>query len=213
MNAKVDEYIQNQERWHQELEVLRKIILDCGLTEEIKWRAPCYTFKGQNVLVIGALKDSCVLSFFKGALLQDAKQVLSKPGENTQAARVIKFRNIGEIESIRPILKSYIFEALELEKAGLKVDFDDKHTLQFSEELQRELDENPAFKMAFTRLTPGRQRGYNLYFSAPKQAKSRNARIEKYKQRILDGKGINDCVCGLSKKPPVCDGSNKFIKE
>jgi uncharacterized protein YdeI (YjbR/CyaY-like superfamily) len=211
MNSKVDAYIDNASKWKKELEVLRAILLDCGLTEELKWGSPCYSFKKSNVAIIGELKDSCVLSFFKGALLQDANGILSKPGENSQHARLIRFTNVNTILDLKSVLKAYIFEAIEVEKAGLKIDSSESKQLGIPEEFQHKINENPSLKTAFEALTPGRQRAYLIYFSAAKQSKSRVARIEKYTQRILSGKGINDCTCGVSKKMPGCDGSHKYI--
>lgn len=190
---------------------LRTILLDCDLTEEWKWRSPCYTFQGSNIAIIGGFKTHCVLSFFKGALLQDPEGILEKPGENSQAARVIRFTRKREIQEKESSLQAYIFEAIEVEKAGLSIDFKEKNELVLVEELLHKFEELPAFKTAFEALTPGRQRGYNLFFSAGKQSQTRTSRIEKYLQRILDGKGINDCVCGLSSKMPSCDGSHKYI--
>lgn len=211
MNPKVDTFLNQADKWQEEMEELRTILLDCDLIEEWKWRSPCYTFKGSNVAVIGGFKTHCVLSFFKGALLHDADGILDKPGENSQAARVIRFTNLQEIREKEATLKAYIFEAIEVEKAGLSVDYKENETLVLPEELLIKFEELPVFKMAFEALTPGRQRGYNLFFSAGKQSKTRMSRIEKYVQRILDGKGINDCVCGLSSKMPSCDGSHKYI--
>ena len=213
MNPKVDEYISNAKKWQAEITLLRTLLLDCGLTEEFKWRAPCYSFQGNNVVIIGSFKAFCALSFFKGALLQDSNGFLSKPGENSQAVRFFKFTNLPEIQELKPILKNYIYEAIEIEKAGLKVIFKSNTELEWVEELQNALDKNPNLKTAFEALTPGRQRAYNIYFSGSKQSKTRETRIEKYTQRILDGKGFNDCVCGLSKKMPTCDGSHKYIQE
>lgn len=212
MNPKVDVFLANVKNWQAELEKLRMILLDCSLTEELKWKQPCYTFNNANVAIISEFKEHCVLSFFKGALLNDSHAILLKSGENTQAGRIIKFTTIEEIVELEPVLKSYIHEAILIEKAGLKVDFSANKELVFSKELQNKLGESPAFKTAFEALTPGRQRGYNLFFSAPKQSKTRIVRIEKYVQQILDGKGINDCTCGLSKKQPSCDGSHKYIE-
>jgi uncharacterized protein YdeI (YjbR/CyaY-like superfamily) len=192
MNAKVDAYLSKAKKWRKELDQLRKIILDCGLSEELKWGSPCYTFQKNNIVIIGELKDCCVLSFFKGSLLNDANGILLKPGENTQGARLIRFTNVPEIVKMEPILKAYIYEAIELEKAGLKVDFKEKTELIFPEELQKKLDKIPALKAAFNALTPGRQRAYNLYFSAPKQSKTREARVEKCMPKILNGKGLTD---------------------
>ncbi|MES2837297.1 MAG: DUF1801 domain-containing protein [Bacteroidota bacterium] len=212
MNPKVDEYLLNAKKWRKELEKLRAIALDCMLDEELKWSSPCYSFQKTNIIIIGELKDSCVLSFIKGSLLSDTDGILSKPGENSQSARVIKFTNVKQIIEKEAILKAYIYEAIEVEKAGLKVAFKDNSELVLIEELQKALSKNAALKKAFNALTPGRQRAYNLFFSDAKQSATREARIEKYKQRILDGKGINDCTCGLSKRMPTCDGSHKYIK-
>lgn len=212
MNSKVDLYINKLKNWREETEQLRRIILDCGLTEEFKWRVPCYTFNNNNVVIIGVFKEYCTLSFFKGVLLKDTNGILVAPGENSQSVRMIKFTAVQEIVKMETIIKPYIYEAIEVERAGLKVEFNEKTELKFSEELITKFDKNPALKNAFEALTPGRQRAYNLYFSAPKQSKTRESRIEKYMQRILDGKGINDCVCGLSKRMPSCDGSHKYIK-
>jgi len=210
MNPKVDAFLSKADKWQEEMEELRTILLDCGLIEEFKWRTPCYTFQERNIALIGAFKAHCVLSFFKGALLNDTNDILEKPGENTQAARVIRFTNLQEIRAKEATLKAYIFEAIEVEKAGLSVDYKENETLVLPEELLIKFEELPAFKTAFEALTPGRQRGYNLFFSAGKQSQTRTSRIEKYLQRILDGKGINDCVCGLSSKMPSCDGSHKY---
>ena len=211
MNPKVDDFLSKIEKWQPELEKLRSIILDCGLTEELKWGVPCYTFKNSNVILLGGFKEWCVISFLKGVLLHDEKNILVSAGENSQSAKVIKFTNLDEIIEIKSTLKAYIIEAIEVEKLGLKVDLKKDDDLIFVEELQKKLDEDATFKTAFENLTKGRQRGYNMYFSAPKQSKTKEARIEKYTQRILDGKGINDCTCGFSKKMPSCDGSHKYI--
>lgn len=192
LNPKVDGYIRKNKQWQEELQKLRMIILDCQLTEEVKWRVPCYTFENSNVIFIGGLKESCMLSFIKGALLKDASGVLSKPGENTRSARVIRFTNVRDIVKMEPILKAYIHEAIELEKAGLKVDFKKSPKLSVPEEVQNKFDEHPAFKAAFAALTPGRQRAYILYFSAAKQSKTRTSRVEKYMKQILSGKGLDD---------------------
>jgi len=213
MNAKVDDYIFNTKKGQPEIKQLRELLLDCGLTEEFKWRTPCYSFKGKNVVLIGSFKEYCALSFFKGTLLQDSNGILSKPGKNSQAIRFFKFRNLEEIIEQKSIIKAYIYEAIEIEKAGLKVNFKSNTKLELVKELQLALDKNPTLKTAFEALTPGRQRAYNIYFSGSKQSKTRETRIEKYTERILAGKGFNDCVCGLSKKMPNCDGSHKYIRE
>ncbi len=192
MNPKVDGYVRKNKKWQEELEKLRTIVLDCGLTEEVKWKVPCYTFQNSNIVLIHVFKEYCALLFFKGALLNDANGILIQQTENTQAARQIRFTNVREIVEMEPILKAYIYEAIEVEKAGLKVNF--KKTTEFiiPEEFQNKLDEIPALKTAFEALTPGRQRAYILYFSAPKQSKTRESRVEKCMQQILNGKGLND---------------------
>jgi uncharacterized protein YdeI (YjbR/CyaY-like superfamily) len=192
MNPKVDEFLSRAKRWQEEFEKLRMIVLDCGLTEELKWGKPCYTFEKENVVLIHGFKEYCALLFVKGALLNDAKGILVTQTENTQAARQIRFTSVREIVEMEPILKAYIHEAIEVEKAGLKVNY--KRTSEFAipEEFQTKLDEIPALKTAFDALTPGRQRAYILHFSQAKQSKTREARVEKHMQRILDGKGLND---------------------
>lgn len=177
--------------WTEELKLLRKIILECGLIEESKWGVPTYTYRKSNVLILAAFKEYCSVSFFKGALLSDTDKILSKPGESTQAARLIKYTSIDEVSNLKNRLKAYIFEAIEVEKAGLEVKFE-KNPEPIPEELQRKLDGNPELKSAFEALTPGRQRGYILFFSAPKQSKTRESRIEKFIAKILDGVGLND---------------------
>lgn len=178
-------------KWPEAMQTLRMIILDCGLTEELKWGVPCYTWQKSNILILSAFNDYCALSFFKGALLNDPSGVLSKPGENTQAARLVRFTNIQEVVALEPALKAFIYEAIELEKAGAKVAFK-KSPEPVPEEFQQKLAEIPALKTAFEALTPGRQRAYILHFSAPKQSGTRMARIEKCMEQILNGKGLND---------------------
>lgn len=208
----VDEYLDKAQKWQKELQALRSIILDCGLNETLKWGEPCYTFQKGNVVLIHGFKEYCAIMFFKGALLYDQENILVQQTENAQATRQIRFTSIQEIMEKEAVLKAYIFEAIEIEKAGLKVVM--KKTLDFivPVEFQTKLDENSTFKTAFESLTPGRQRAYNLYFSTAKQSKTRESRVEEYRQRIMNGKGINDCVCGLSKRMPTCDGSHKYIK-
>lgn len=192
MNPKVDKYLSKAKKWQEEFEKLRMIILDCQLTEELKWGKPCYTLQSSNIVIIQGFKEYCALMFFKGVLLKDANGILIKIGENTQAARQIRFTNVREIVRMAPILKAYIHEAIEVEKAGLKVNY--KRTSEFiiPEEFQNKLDEIPALKTAFDALTPGRQRAYIFYFSQPKQYKTRESRVEKCMQQILNGKGLND---------------------
>ena len=192
MNPKVDAYFSNAKKWQKELQKLRRILLDCQLTEELKWGKPCYAFDRRNMIVILSLKEHCALLFFKGALLKDSNGILIKPGENTEAGRQIRFTNIREIVEMETVLKAYIHEAIEVEKAGLEVKFKKITELKIPEEFQKKLDEIPVLKTAFDALTPGRQRGYIFYFSAPKQSKTRESRVEKCMQQILDGKGLND---------------------
>ncbi|RGL30129.1 YdeI/OmpD-associated family protein [Paenibacillus polymyxa] len=192
MNPKVDVYLGKVNKWKAEMEKLRAIMLDCQLTEELKWGKPCYMFQNSNIAIIQGFKEHCALMFFKGALLKDPNGILIKPGEDTQAGRQIRFTNVEEIVEMDTILKAYIIEAVEVEKAGLKVDFKKNTELIFPEEFQAKLDENPALKTAFAALTPGRQRAYIMHFSAPKQSKTRESRVEKCMQDILNGKGLND---------------------
>jgi uncharacterized protein YdeI (YjbR/CyaY-like superfamily) len=191
MNPKVDNYFSKLEKWQKELETLRMIILDCGLTEELKWGAPCYAFQHSNILIIGGLKEYCLVSFFKGALLNDAHGVLVRPGEHSQAARLIPFTDVRTIVRMEPILKAYIYEAIEVERAGLKVHFK-KAPEPIPEEFQKKLDKTPALKKAFFALTPSRQRAYILYFSGAKQSGTRESRVEKCIPQILKGKGMNE---------------------
>jgi uncharacterized protein YdeI (YjbR/CyaY-like superfamily) len=210
MNKKVDKYLNSLKNWQDELTLLHELILDCGLNEDFKWGQPCYTFQESNIVLIHGFKEYCALLFFKGVLLSDANNILIQQTENVQSARQIRFTNLREIVKMEPILKKYIYEAIEVEKAGLEVNFKKTAEFKIPEEFQNQLDKNPYLKAAFDALTPGRQRAYILYFSSPKQSKTRVSRIEKYKQRIFDGKGLNDCVCGLSKRMPNCDGSHKL---
>ncbi|MET0787013.1 MAG: YdeI family protein [Paenisporosarcina sp.] len=192
MNPKVDEFLSKAKKWQEEYEKLRTIVLDCELTEEFKWMHPCYTFEKKNIVLIHGFKEYCALLFHKGALLQDAHGILIQQTENVQAARQIRFTNVQEIVEMETILKAYIYEAIEVEKAGLVVNFKKNTEFIIPEELQNKLDEIPALKTAFDALTPGRQRAYILYFSAPKQSKTRESRVEKCMQQILNGKGLND---------------------
>jgi uncharacterized protein YdeI (YjbR/CyaY-like superfamily) len=192
MNPRVDFYFKKPEKWQKEIEKLRLITLDCGLTEELKWGCPCYTFQKKNIVLIHVFKEYCALLFFKGSLLNDPKSILIQQTANVQVARQIRFTNVQEITRQEGILKAYIYEAIEVEKAGLKVTL--KKTAEFTipEEFQKKLNKTPALKTAFKALTPGRQRAYILFFAAPKQSKTRESRIEKSMQQILHGKGLND---------------------
>jgi uncharacterized protein YdeI (YjbR/CyaY-like superfamily) len=192
MNPKVDFFFRNAQKWQEELEKLRTIVLDCGLAEELKWGCPCYTFEKSNIVLIHAFKEYCALLFHKGALLKDANSILVQQTENVQAARQIRFDSLEEIVELETVIKAYIHEAIQAEKAGLKVNYKKTREFKMPEEFQVRLDEDPKFKTAFEALTPGRQRGYMLHFSAPKQSKTRESRIEKCRQQILDGKGLDD---------------------
>lgn len=191
-NPKVDGYLKKAKRWPAETEKLRSIILDCGLTEEWKWGKPCYAFEGKNIVIIQGFKKYCALLFFKGVLLKDPNRVLVKTGENTIVGRQIRFTQVRQIVAMEPILKAYIHEAIEVEKAGLKVDVQKNAKLNIPQEFQNKLDENPALKTAFNALTPGRQRGYIFYFSGAKQSQTRASRVEKWMPQILKGKGFNE---------------------
>lgn len=212
MNPKVDEYISKTKNWQEEFNKLRSIFFDCQLTEELKWGTPCYMFEENNIALLIGFKEYCGLSFFKGSLLKDTNNILVKPGENTQSARIIRFTSLQEINEMELILKEYIYQAIEIEKAGLKVNFKKATEFTVPEELQNKFDENHDFKTAFYALTPGRQKAYLIHFSDPKQSKTRESRIEKSMKLILDGKGLKDCTCGLSKRMPACDGSHKYIQ-
>jgi uncharacterized protein YdeI (YjbR/CyaY-like superfamily) len=192
MNPNVDFYFDKAEKWHEELGQLRLIILDCGLTEELKWGCPCYTFQESNIVLIHVFKEYCAVLFFKGALLNDANGILIQQSENVQAARQVRFTNVREIIDLKATLKAYVYEAIEAEKAGLKVSLKKTTEFAMAEEFKNKLDEMPILKTAFDALTPGRQRAYLLHFAAPKQSKTREARVDKYIPQILDGKGLND---------------------
>lgn len=192
LNPKVDAFLSRSNKWQEEFRKLRAIILDCALTEELKWGVPCYTFQKENIVLIHGFKDYCAILFIKGSLLQDPQGILIQQTQNVQAGRQIRFTKITEIVAMESILKEYILEAIEVEKAGLEVPFK-KHTeFEIPEELRMRCEANPTLKRAFDALTPGRQRSYMLYFSAPKQSKTREARVEKYIPKILDGMGLDD---------------------
>lgn len=178
--------------WQDELRVLRKLLLDCGLTEERKWGVPCYTHQNKNILLMSAFKDHCALSFFKGVLLKDEQGILVSPGENSQAMRLAKFTSPDQVLEQMELLRNYIFEAIEVEKAGLKVQMKTISDYEIPDEFQKKLDEDPELKEAFENLTPGRQKGYLLYFSGAKQSKTREDRIEKYIPKIMKGLGFHD---------------------
>ena len=213
MNKDVDNFLSNLDKWQDELKRLRELILDCGLTEDFKWMHPCYTFNGKNIVLIHGFKDYCAILFYKGALLKDPKNILMRQTENTQSARQIRFTNVSEIQYLESTIRDYVLEAIEIEKVGLKVKMKKTSDYEVPRELDQKFTESPRLKKAFKNLTPGRQKGYLLHFSQPLQAKTRISRIEKNTERILNGKGLNDCVCGLSKRMPNCDGSHKQLEE
>lgn len=192
MNPKVDFFFNKPEKWQEEVQQLRLICLDCGLAEELKWGNPCYTLDGNNIVLIHVFKEYCALLFFKGVLLNDTHGILIQQTENVQVHRQARFTSTGEIVELAPVLKAYIYEATEVEKAGIKPALKTTAEFKVVEEFQQKLDEMPQLKAAFEALTPGRQKGYLLHFTQAKQTKTREARIEKYIPKILDGKGLDD---------------------
>lgn len=192
MNPKVDWFFEKDTYWQKEYQKLRAIIVDCGLMEELKWGCPCYTFENTNVVLIHGFKEYCALLFFKGGLLNDPNGILIQQTKNVQSARQIRFTNVKEIVKMEKKLKAYVYEAIEVERAGLKVKLKRTSDFKIPGEFQKQLDKKPALKKAFNALTPGRQRAYIFYFSQPKQSKTREARVEKYRKQILSGKGLND---------------------
>ena len=192
MNPKVDWFFSKDTKWQKEYEKLRTIILDCGLAEELKWGCPCYTFQNTNIVLIHGFKEYCALLFFKGALLNDPNSILFQQTENVQSARQVRFTNVREIVKMDKVLKAYVYEAIEVEKAGLKVKLKKTPDFKIPEEFQKQLDKKPALKKAFDALTPGRQRAYIFYFAQAKQSKTREARVEKSMKQILNGKGLDD---------------------
>ena len=192
INPKVDWFFSKDTQWQKEYEKLRKIILDCGLIEELKWGCPCYTFENTNIVLIHGFKEYCALLFFKGALLNDPNGILIQQTKNVQSARQIRFTNVREIVKMEKNLKAYVYEAIEVERAGLKVKLKKTSEFKVPDEFQKRLDKNSALKKAFDALTPGRQRAYIFYFSQAKQSKTREARVEKYLKQILSGKGLDD---------------------
>ncbi|MES2396375.1 MAG: DUF1801 domain-containing protein [Bacteroidota bacterium] len=192
MNPKVDFYFHKANKWHQELECLRRIVLGCGLNEELKWGVPCYSLQQSNIVLIHTFKEYCALLFFKGVLLKDSNGLLIQQTKNVQSARQIRFNNREQINDQEPLLKAYIYEAIEVEKAGLEVNFKKTAAFDIAEEFQKKLIEIPILNAAFEALSPGRQRAYLLHFSTPKQSKTRESRVEKCMQQILEGKGLNE---------------------
>jgi uncharacterized protein YdeI (YjbR/CyaY-like superfamily) len=192
MNPKVDWYFVKNKKWQEEIQTLREIALECRLTEELKWGVPCYTFQDNNIVLIHVFKGYCAFLFFKGVLLKDSKGILIQQTPNVQVARQVRFTNVKEIVRLKTTLKAYIKKAIEVEKSGLKVPLKKTKEFKTPEEFQNKLDEMPALKTAFKALTPGRQRGYLLYFSSAKQSQTRAARVEKYMKKILNEKGLED---------------------
>ena len=212
MNQDVNKFLNDLKNWKPKLTMLRDIILDCGLTEDFKWMHPCYTHNGKNIVLIHGFKAYCAILFNKGALLKDPENILIQQTKNTQSARQIRFTETSEIEELKTIIKDYIKEAIEVERLGLKVKKKKTSDFEMPKELEEKFKENPEFEKAFNNLTAGRQRGYLLHFIKPKQSQTRASLIEKYEKRIFNGKGITDCVCGLSKRMPNCDGSHKQLE-
>lgn len=212
MKTAVKLYIEKAKQWKDEMTLLRSILLETALTETIKWGKPCYTYNDKNLVIIQDFKHHCDLGFFTGALLKDPEKLLEKAGENTQSARQLRFENLADIKRKKTIIKSFVKEAIENEKQGIKPVVEEKVELEKIVELENIFKKNKAFTKAFRALTPGRQRAYHMFFAGAKQSETRISRIEKYIPRIIDGYGINDCTCGMSKRMPNCDGSHKFLK-
>jgi uncharacterized protein YdeI (YjbR/CyaY-like superfamily) len=212
MDEQVTRFLETQERWQPELYLLRGLILECGLLETYKWKQPCYTYLNKNVVIIGGYKDFCIMAFMKGALLGDSEGILSLPGENTNAGRVFRCTSVGEIMQYREVLKTYIFEAIEVERLGLQIPSKSVSDYIVPPELTQKMDTNTDFKIAFEGLTPSRKKAYLMHFGEAKQSSTRTSRIENCSPRILMGKGLQDCICGLSKRMPRCDGSHSKPK-
>ncbi len=212
MEKSVDDYLQKAKQWKEEMTQLRTILLSCNLDESIKWGQPCYSVNNKNLVIIAPFKAHCDLGFFNGATLKDEKGILVKAGVNTQSSRQMRFVNVQEITKLKSVIKSYVKEAIENEKQGIKSTSTENIEPIIVEELEAIFKKNAPLKKAFAALTPGRQRAYLIHFSGAKQAPTRFARIEKHTNAILAGRGINDCTCGLSKKMPYCDGSHKYAK-
>lgn len=191
-NPKVDWYFKNEEKWQEEVKALRMIMLDSPLTEELKWGVPCYTYQKNNIVLIHVFKEYCAILFHKGVLLKDPEGILIQQTENVQSARQVRFTHLQEIVKLEAVIKTYVAEAIEIEKSGIKVPFKKATEFAVADEFQAKLDEIPELSTAFYALTPGRQRAYLLFFGAPKQSKTREARVEKYVEQILNGKGLDD---------------------
>ena len=211
MSPKVDAFLLNVKKWREELTILRSIVMDSGLVEELKWGAPCYVHDQANVIIIQGFKEYFALMFFKGAIMEDPQDLLRKPGENTQSGRQIRMYSMDEMLGQEDVLRAYIQNAIAIEKTGVKVVVKKTEEYPVPSELEESFAANSDLQHAFYGLTPGRQRAYLLHFAEAKQSATRKARIEKYTSRILKGKGILDCWCGLSKRMPTCDGSHKQL--
>lgn len=211
MSTDVDQFFVSVKYGKDSLLLLRKLLQQSKLVEEYKWKQPCYTYNGKNVIILSGLKDHVVISFFKGALLTDNETILEKPGDHTQSARIIRFYNLDEVKNLSSQIKAFIKEAIEIEESGKKLEKDESVKIEMPNELIDQFKKDKQFEKAYQQLTPGRQRAYLMFFTAAKQTETRTARIEKYKDRILKGYGFNDCVCGLSKRMPNCDGSHKQL--
>jgi uncharacterized protein YdeI (YjbR/CyaY-like superfamily) len=209
MDIKVKAFIDEHEKWKNELLLLRKILLELGLSEQYKWRVPVFLHEGKNIALIGAFKSHSIIGFFKGSLLKDKEKMLVSQTSNVQSSRLLTFQSLSEIELKKGLIQKYIAEAVEIEKAGLKVVFKETAEFPVPGELNTFFESDAEFQRAFYALTPGRQRGYLLHFNGAKQSSTRMDRIVKCKTRILSGKGLNDCICGKSKRMPNCDGSHK----
>lgn len=207
-NPDVDKYMRDAAQWKEEQKALRELLLDSGLVEEYKWKQPCYTLNGKNVAAIGAFKNECRIGFFKGALLKDTHNMLTSPGKNSQSSRQLVFTSVDEIRANEKAIKQYIQQAIDIEQSGKEVKMKTTDEFEKPDELIEMMNQNAAFKEAFEALTSGRQRGYILYFSGAKKSETRHSRIENSMDKIFAGKGMQDCVCGKSKKYPRCDGSH-----
>lgn len=213
MNQDIEQFFEQVKFGKDILLLLRKTLLSTSLKEEYKWKQPCYTLNGKNVIILAGLKDHIFISFFKGALLNNENDILQKAGENSQAARVIRLYTLEEAKSHLTFIQASISAAIEIEKRGVKVEKDESAEIEIPVELQEVFKKDIDYKKAFFKLTPGRQRAYLIFFTGAKQSETRYSRIEKFRKRILDGYGFNDCVCGLSKRKPSCDGSHKVIPD
>ena len=211
MKTGIDQFFDTLKSGKEALQLLRKILQETDLVEEFKWKQPCYTHNGKNVIILAALKDHVVISFFKGAILTDKESLLEKAGEHSQSARIIRFYSLDEVKKASTTIKAFIKQAIKIEETGKKIEKDESFFIEKPLELVEQFNKDKQFDKAFHQLTPGRQRAYLMFFTAAKQTETRTSRIEKYKDRILKGFGLNDCVCGLSKRMPNCDGSHKHI--